>query len=245
MQTTQRLLLLLWLTACAGGRQKLDAAKARARAPLAMAVPPDARVTFLAEKPWSRFALHRQLAERLGLAQQYAQAIVGFSGMAGFDLSDPQELTAHGFDTESGIAWFTLPGDETPVIAIGIVDSGRAESTLRRVMERYDAVKGDARLELSTRAAQSREVITLGTRAGNDRLGFFSHGGFLYVRVAGPTDPTTAFQRAAALTPGQGPRASRDFLDCARRIGNGDLVVHIARGANTAVSSAASTIGVA
>ncbi len=63
MQTTQRLLLLLWLTACAGGRQKLDAAKARARAPLAMAVPPDARVTFLAD---SRSNTRRRLSASAG-----------------------------------------------------------------------------------------------------------------------------------------------------------------------------------
>jgi hypothetical protein len=210
-----------------------------------MAVPPEAWAALIADRPWSRSAMHRQVAERLGLARQYAQAMVGLSGMAGFDVSDPQELAAHGFQAESGIAYFSLAENDSPFLAVGISDAGRAESSLRRVLERAGGISDEATFDLAVTAARSGERITVGTRAGPERIGFLAHGGFLYFRTAGAADPLPALLRIAALGPGEGLGAARDFVECARRAGSGDLVIYASRNATGALPGGSGGVALA
>src|SRR5690242_12515394 len=103
-------LLAAAIVSCAGAQKPAGSPQASVASSLAMAIPFDAKVAVLLDKPWVKTAIHHELAARLGIAKQYGAALLLVRGTLGFDPTDPAEVRAHGFDDRAGIGFFVLPG---------------------------------------------------------------------------------------------------------------------------------------
>jgi len=119
----------------------------------------------IVQKPWSQVPVHREIAARLGLADDYGKALLGLSAFAGFDLSVVSEYAAHGFDPEGGIAFFNAGDPATTVAAIGVGDDQRAEQTLRLALDRFAGLDGKAKIEWTTGTTPSGHRLSIGTQS--------------------------------------------------------------------------------
>src|SRR2546423_8470268 len=76
-----RLAAALSLGSCAGGQRGAAPARVRSIAPSV----PRTSSALIVQKPWSQAPVHREIAARLGLADDYGKALLGLSALAGFD----------------------------------------------------------------------------------------------------------------------------------------------------------------
>jgi len=216
--------------ACAGTQQgpRLANAEGPVRS-LAAAIPSEARFAFIAERPWSHTASHRDVAERLGFTKEYGTFILGLTAFLGFDATEPAEVESHGFDRSSGLAVFLLPEETAPVIAVGISDRERAEKSLRSLLERSRTARGLGRFAFSYVAAPSGTLLTVASR-DDERLGYLSKDGYLFVRTIAKTDPMRTLQRIAALRPDGMLDSAPGYRAHARRIADADLLLYVSPG---------------
>ncbi|MBS2022037.1 MAG: PKD domain-containing protein [Deltaproteobacteria bacterium] len=201
------------------------------------AIPADARAAVVLERPWARAALHKRLAERVGLGELYEEYVRGVRDGLGFDFTDTAQLEANGFDSDEGLALYTIPQDKEALIAVaGISDLPKAEAALRKLLSR----PGDAgpfELTESKLADGTRAVV--GTRLhGAERVAYIERYGYLYLRTPGASDPLLALQSAAQLGPDAGLAKEAAWLDTQKRVGQGDLTFWSSSASDTGLRAA-------
>jgi hypothetical protein len=194
-----------------------------------MAVPADVRATLMVPAPWKRMAVYREVAARLSLGATLDELARAIGGGAGFDVLDANAVSAGGFDPDEGLALFTTPQDpEALVFAIGTSDDAKSLATARRLLTSSQAVGryGGGPFDLREGRLADGSPVLLGRNAAGDNVGVLQRYGYLYLRLAGPSDPGLALRGVAALPPDKGLAADAGFLGAARHVGIGDAVFY-------------------
>ncbi len=197
--------------------------------PVPMALPADLRASLLVPSPWARLAVHREVAGKLALGGFFDDAARGASDALGFDVLDPRAAEANGFDPDEGVAFFTLPQDpEALVLAAGTLDDARSLEAARRLLasKRPVGPHGAGPFQLSEAQLPEGIPILVGRNRTGDQVGVLQRFGYLYLRLAGPSDPAIALRSIAALPPDKGLAADPNFLLAARHVGIGDAVFY-------------------
>jgi len=207
---------------------------------VAMAVPGDARAALLIPAPWARLAIHREVAAKLSLGASLDELARSLGAGAGFDVLDPRAAEANGFDPQKGIAFFTVPQDpEALVFAIGSSDEKKSLAAARqllgsaRTLGRY----GGGPFQLGDATLPDGTPILVGRNATGETVALLQRQGYLYLRLAGATDPARALASAAAIPPGKGLAADPGFLTAVRHVGSGDAVFYSREGDRGAAGS--------
>jgi hypothetical protein len=194
-----------------------------------MAVPADVRAALLVPSPWKRMAVHREVAARLSLGAVLEEMARTVGGGAGFDVLDAGAAAANGFDPDEGIALFTTPQDpEALVFAIGTSDDGKSMAVARRLLAAKQAVGryGGGPFELRDGQLPDGSPVLLGQSSSGDKVGVLQRYGYLYLRLAGPSDPALALRSIATLPPDKGLATDAGFVAAARHVGIGDAVFY-------------------
>ena len=194
-----------------------------------MAVPGDARAALMIPSPWKRMAVHREVARRLSLDVGLEEMASAVGSGAGFDVLDGTAVNENGFDPDEGLALFTVPQDpEALVFAIGTTADDKALAAARRVLTSSRSVGryGGGPFELREEKLPDATAVLLGKNAAGDNVGVVQRYGYLYLRLAGPTDPVIALRSVAAVPPDKGLSADPGFLAAARHVGLGDAVFY-------------------
>ncbi|TMA14235.1 MAG: hypothetical protein E6J84_11505, partial [Deltaproteobacteria bacterium] len=207
---------------------------------VAMAVPGDARAALLIPAPWARLAIHREVAAKLSLGASLDELARSLGAGAGFDMLDPRAAEANGFDPQKGIAFFTVPQDpEALVFAIGSSDEKKSLAAARqllgsaRTLGRY----GGGPFQLGDATLPDGTPILAGRNATGETVALLQRQGYLYLRLAGATDPARALASATAIPPGKGLAADPGFLTAVRHVGAGDAVFYSRGGDRGAAGS--------
>ena len=207
---------------------------------VAMAVPGDARAALLIPAPWARLVIHREVAAKLSLGASLDELARSLGAGAGFDVLDPRAAEANGFDPQKGIAFFTVPQDpEALVFAIGSSDEKKSLAAARqllgsaRTLGRY----GGGPFQLGDATLPDGTPILVGRNATGETVALLQRQGYLYLRLAGATDPARALASAAAIPPGKGLAADPGFLTAVRHVGSGDAVFYSREGDRGAAGS--------
>jgi hypothetical protein len=194
-----------------------------------MAVPGDAKAALMVPSPWKRMAVHRETAARLSLGALLDDMARTLAAGAGFDVLDGSAADANGFDPDEGIALFTTPQDpEALVFAIGTSDDARSLAAARRLLTSSVAVGryGGGAFALRDGQLPDGSPVVLGANAAGDSVGVLQHHGYLYLRLAGPSDPALALRSVATLPADKGLAADPGFLAAARHVGIGEAVFY-------------------
>ena len=194
-----------------------------------MAVPADVRASLMVPSPWTRIAVHREVAAKLSLGSFFDEVARTVGDAAGFDVLDPRAADANGFDPDEGVALFTVPQDpEALVFAIGTSSDEKSLAAARRVLTSGRAVGryGGGPFQLTEAQLPDGTPILVGRNAAGDLVGVLQRHGYLYLRTSGATDPAIALRSAAALPPDKGLAADPGFTLAARHVGNGDALFY-------------------
>ena len=173
-----------------------------------LAVPTEIRAVLLAQWPWARVSLQREVAGRLGLRDFYEELARSMSDAVGFDVTSAEAAAQNGFDPDEGLAVFTVPQDsEALVVALGVSDEAKAEQALRKFLGRdlsaQNAAMGPFQLSETKLEGGLRAVV--GSRnQGAEKVAYAFKYGYLYLRTPAATDPALALSGVAALTPDRG-----------------------------------------
>lgn len=198
------------------------------RRPVPMAVPPDVRASLLVPAPWARMAVHREVAAKLSLGSFFDEVARAVSEAVGFDVLDGKVAEANGFDPEEGVAFFTVPQDpEALVFAIGTSDDEKSLAAARRLLTSSRTVGryGPGPFQLAEAKLPDGTPLLIGRNAAGDKIGVLNRHGYLYLRLAGATDPAIAL-RAASQSPDKGLAAEPGFVLAAGHVGNGDAIFY-------------------
>ena len=199
------------------------------RRPIPMAVPPDVRAALLVPAPWARMAVHREIAAKLSLDAAFAELARAVSEAAGFDVLDAKAAEANGFDPEEGVAFFTVPQDpEALVFAIGTLDDARPLAAARRLLSSTRTLGryGSGPFQLQETRLPDGTPLLVGRNAAGEKVGVLQRNGYLYLRLAGASDPAAALTGVAALPPDKGLSADPGFVTAVKHVGNGDAVFY-------------------
>ena len=193
------------------------------RRDVAMAVPAQIRAVLLAQRPWARVELHRQVAEKLSLGSLFDKIAKDIGAAAGFDPLDPKAADAAGFDPDEGVALYTVPEDpEALVFAVGTSDDAKSLATAKRVLAQG---MGHGSFELKEATVGGAPAFT-GQNAAGEKVGLLQKLGYLYLRTPGQTDPLKALQSAAALPADKGLFADPGYQTALRHVGPGDATFY-------------------
>ncbi|HYY51574.1 MAG TPA: PKD domain-containing protein, partial [Myxococcales bacterium] len=207
---------------------------------VAMAVPGDARAALLIPTPWARLPIHREVAAKLSLGASLDDLARSIGDGAGFDVLDARAAEANGFDPQKGVAFFTVPQDaEALVFAIGSSDEKKSLAAARRLLGSGRALGryGGGPFQLADATLSDGTPILVGRNAGGETIAVLQRQGYLYLRLAGATDPALALGSAAAIPPGKGLAADPGFLTAIRHVGSGDAVFYSRGGDRGAAGS--------
>ncbi len=196
---------------------------------VAMAVPGDARAALLIPAPWARLAIHREVAAKLSLGPSLDELARSLAAGAGFDVLDARAAEANGFDPQKGIAFFTIPQDpEALVFAIGSSDEKKSLAAARQLLGSGRTVGryGGGPFQLGDGTLPDGTPILVGRNAAGEIVALLHRQGYLYLRLAGATDPARALASAAAIPAGKGLAADPGFLTAVRHVGSGDAVFY-------------------
>jgi hypothetical protein len=199
------------------------------RRPVPMAVPPDVRASLLVATPWARMPLHREIAAKLSLDAALNELARSVSEAAGFDVLDAKAAEANGFDPEEGLAFFTVPQDpEALVFAIGTLDDARPLAAARRLLSSTRTLGryGSGPFQLEEARLPDGAPLLVGRNAAGDKVGVLQRNGYLYLRLAGPSDPATALNGVSALPPDKGLAAEPGFVLSLKHVGSGDAIFY-------------------
>jgi hypothetical protein len=193
-----------------------------------MAVPADARAALMIPSPWARMAVHREVAAKLAMSGFFDEISRNVSATVGFDVLDGAAADANGLDPDEGVAFFTVPQDrEALVVAVGTTDDAKALDTAKRVLTAGRAMGryGGGPFALTDADLDGRPVV-LGRNAAGDRVGVLQHLGYLYLRLAGASDPLIALRAVAATPPGKGLASDGGYALAAKHVGAGDAMFY-------------------
>ena len=208
-----------------------------------MAIPPDARAALVAQWPWARVSLQREIASRLGLRDFYDQIARSLSEAVGFDVTSAEAAAQNGIDPDEGLGIFTVREDpEALLVAVGISDEAKAEGTVRKLLERdLTSISPSLRpFQLSEVKLPGGGRAVTGTRNGGaEQVAYFVKFGYLYLRTPGATDPLLALKGLDALQPDKGLERDATFLATVKRVGTGDFVFYSAPPQRTAPDASA------
>jgi hypothetical protein len=197
-----------------------------------MAVPPDARAALVAQWPWARVSMQREIAARLGLRDFYESIARNLSEAVGFDVTSPEASAQNGIDPDEGIGIFTVREDpEALVVTVGISDEAKAEAVVRKLLQRdLSAISPALRpFQLADAKLPSGARAVVGTRNnGAEQVAYTFKYGYLYLRTPGATDPLVALGGIDALTPDKGLERDPTYLTTVKRVGTGDFVFYSA-----------------
>ncbi len=218
-----------------GEKRSLELHAMITRRGVAQAIPADARSALILERPWARFEVQRKAAERVGLGELFHQTDRDFSDLFGFAASDPKAAEENGADVDEGIGLYTVPQDlEALVACAGVSNPEKAVQSLQHLLARDH---GGA-FALHPAALPDGTAVTLGERNnGAEKIGFLLHGGYLYLRVPGASDPLLALASAAALPLEAGLEKDAKFNAALGHVGPGDAVFYSAGREGDAVAS--------
>lgn len=215
------------------GETRTSQAKVKVlRRSVPLAVPADARAALIAQWPWARVSMQREIASRLGLRDFYDQFARSLSDALGFDVTSAEAAAQNGIDPDEGIGIFTVRNDpEALVVAVGVADEAKAEATVRKLLERdltsMNAALRPFQLEEKKLAGGARAVV--GTRNGGaEQVAYTFKFGYLYLRTPGATDPLLALKGVEALEPERGLERDPTYLATVKRVGTGDFVFYSA-----------------
>src|SRR5438105_9068303 len=169
---------------------------------LQMAVPADVRAALLVPSPWTKAAVHREVAGKLSLGTFFDEVARTVSDAAGFDALDPKAAEANGFDPDKGAGFFTVPQDpEALVFAVGTLDDAKALAAARRLLSSPRGVGrfGAGPFQLSDAKLPDGTPVVLGQSAAGDKIAVVQRYGYLYIRTAGGSDPLLSLRTATAL----------------------------------------------
>jgi hypothetical protein len=194
-----------------------------------MAVPAEVRAALMVPTPWKRLSVHREVATKLSLGTFFDEVSGSVSQGAGFDVLDPKAADTNGFDPDEGVAFFTVPQDpEALVFAIGTNDDAKALATAKRLLASARAVGtyGGGAFQLRDGQLADGSPVLLGQNAAGEKVGVLQRAGYLYLRLAGGTDPALALAGVIAANPQQGLNADPGFATASRHIGAGDAIFY-------------------
>jgi len=203
-----------------------------------MALPGDVRAALMVPSPWKRMAVHREVAARLSMGAALDELSRALGSGVGFDVLDGNAVAANGFDPDEGLALFTTPQDpEALVFAIGTSDDAKALAAARSLLTSSQSVGryGGGAFELRDAQLPDGSAVVLGRNAAGDNVAVLQRYGYLYLRLAGPSDPALALRSVIALPPDKGLSADAGFVAAARHVGIGDAVFY-SRGADRAAT---------
>jgi len=192
-----------------------------------MALPGDVRAALLVGTPWLRMAVHREVAAKLSMGSFFDDLARSVSEGAGFDVLDAHAADENGFDPDKGVALFTVPQDpEALVFAVGTSDDAKALEAARRLLTSARAVGryGGGPFTLQDAKLPDGTPIVAGRNAAGENIAILQRHAYLYLRLAGATDPAIALTGPAAIVPGKGLAADAGFLTATRHVGWGDAV---------------------
>src|SRR5256714_973341 len=192
-----------------------------------MALPGDVRAALLVGTPWLRMAVHREVAAKLSMGSFFDDLARSVSEGAGFDVLDAHAADENGFDPDKGVALFTVPQDpEALVFAVGTSDDAKALEVARRLLTSARAVGryGGGPFTLQDAKLPDGTPIVAGRNAAGENIAILQRHAYLYLRLAGATDPAIALTGPAAIVPGKGLAADAGFLTATRHVGWGDAV---------------------
>jgi len=192
-----------------------------------MAVPGDVRAALLVPSPWARVAVHREVAGKLSMGGLFDDLARSLSEGAGFDVLDPRAADENGFDPDEGLALYTVPQDpEALVFAIGTSNDAKSQEAARRLLTSARAVGryGAGPFTLEDAKLPDGTPIVAGRNAKGETVAVLQHHGYLYLRLAGATDPAIALAGATQIVPGKGLAADGGFVAAARHVGWGDAI---------------------
>ena len=209
------------------GEQRTSQAKVTVlRRSVPSALPADVRAALVMQSPWSRLQVHRQVAQQLALGSFFDEVARSVSAALGFDALDPQAAADNGFDTDEGIAFYTLPQDpEASVFVVGTSDDAKARASTTRLLSQKNVgrLQGGP-FQLVEKKLPDGTPILVGQGSAGDRVGVLQRFGYLYLRLPGATDPALALQSAASLPPDKGLALDPKYLALSRHVGTGDAV---------------------
>jgi len=194
-----------------------------------MAVPPDVRAAFMVPSPWARMAVHREVADKLALGTLFGDLARALSEGTGFDVLDPRAAEENGFDPDEGLAFFTVPQDpEALLFAIGISDVDKSLAAARRLLASARTVGryGGGPFQLADAKLPDGTPILVGRNASGDNVAVLERYGYLYLRLAGASDPAVALRTVSALPPEKGLAAEPGFTAAIRHVGSGDAIFY-------------------
>src|SRR3989454_6106969 len=192
-----------------------------------MALPGDVRAALLVGTPWLRMAVHREVAAKLSMGSFFDDLARSVSEGAGFDVLDARAADENGFDPDKGVALFTVPQDpEALVFAVGTSDDAKALEAARRLLTSARAVGryGGGPFTLQDAKLPDGTPMVAGRNAAGENIAILQRHGYLYLRLAGATDPAIALAGVGAIVPGKGLAADPGFVASARHVGWGDAV---------------------
>ena len=197
-----------------------------------MAIPPDARAALVAQWPWARVSLQREIAARLGVRDFYDQLARSISDAVGFDVTSAEAASQNGIDPDEGLGIFTVREDpEALLVAVGVSDEVKAEAAVRKLLER-DLTSISPTLkpfQLSEAKLPGGVRAVTGTRNGGaEQVAYLFKFGYLYLRTPGATDPMIALKGIDALQADKGLERDPTFLATVKRVGTGDFVFYSA-----------------
>lgn len=193
------------------------------------AVPADARAALILQNPWSKLQTHREVAGRLAMGGFYDDVARSVSDALGFDALDPNAEQAHGFDPDEGVAFYTVPQDpEALLFTVGTLDDAKSLEAVRHMLQHEH---GAGRLaggpfKLSDSKLPDGTPVLLGEGTGGEKVAVLQRFGYLYLRLAGATDPLPGLQSAAALPPDKGLAIDPKYLAALKHVGAGDAVFY-------------------
>lgn len=212
-----------------GQERKATAQVTALRRPVPLALPADVRAALIVPQPWSRLSVHRGTAERLALGGFYDEVSRSLSEALGFDVLDPKQAEANGFDPDEGVALYTVPQDvEALVVAIGTSDDARALASVKRMFthERVSGRYAGGPFQLSEQKLEGGLTAVVGQSASGEKVAAVQRFGYLYVRTAGATDPLLALKSALALAPDRGLELDPSYLAAIKHVGAGDAIFY-------------------
>ncbi|HZX96654.1 MAG TPA: PKD domain-containing protein [Myxococcales bacterium] len=192
-----------------------------------MAVPADVRAALMVPTPWKRLAVQRGVAAKLSLGAFFDEVAATIGEAAGFDVLDSKAADANGFDPDEGVVFFTVPQDpEALVFAVGTHDDAKALEAAKRLLTSSRSVGryGGGPFQLRESQLASGAPMLVGENAAGDKVGVLQRAGYLYLRLAGATDPALALRSVVSTNPEKGLLANPGFVTASRHIGEGDAI---------------------
>ena len=193
------------------------------------ALPADVRAALILQSPWSRVAIHREVASKLSLSGFFDEVSRTVSEGLGFDALDGKAALKNGFDPDEGIAFYTLPQDpEALVFVVGTSDDALSLAAAKRLLahERGPGKLAGGPFTLADAQLADGTKLLVGTGADGGKVALLQRHGYLYLRLAGASDPLLSLQSAAALPPDKGLAVDPRFLAAMKHVGSGDAVFY-------------------